>query len=301
MTAETTRTGISSDAFQGRSAPEAPRPAVPAAEAAAEPAARSSRLAGWAMGTAVAALVLAAASPVWVPLVEGGPEAPPAAPPAAAPIPVEPAAPLAGRIEALEATVQRLAAANAAAPALHASELRALALAGAVAQLRLATLRPTPFAVELAVVSGLAERRDEFGPALGLLAAHATAGIPTLRQLRARFRDHAAAALMAEAATDDVPLAAQLATWFASTAPFGSGRLIHGLLMPATAAALGEAERRLAEEDLPGTLAALDTLSDAAAQAMRPWMAAARARIDAGRAVNHLVRTALAELPAANR
>lgn len=184
-------------------------------------------LVGWAMATAVAALVLAAASPIWVPMLRSQPEPAAAAAAAvahdaarAARAAVDQTASLAGRIEALEATVRRLAAANAAATAVAPSgDIRRLALAGAIAQLRPAVTRPTPFAVELAVVTGLTNGDDQYAMALRLLARHAPTGIPTARQLRLRFAGHAHDALMAEAGTDAVPALMQMVTWMASTAP----------------------------------------------------------------------------------
>ena len=279
------------------------------AHAAGHEQAGGRRLARWAMAAAVAALVLAAASPIWVPMLRSQPE--PAAAAAAAVaheavrtarIAIDQTASLAGRIEALEATVQRLAAANAQATAAAPSgDIRRLALAGAIAQLRPAVTRPTPFAVELAVVTGLTNGEDQYAIALRLLARHAPTGIPTARQLRQRFPGHAHDALMAEAGTDPVPALMQMVTWMASTAPFGTGHLIHDLTMPDTAAALQEADRRLAADDLAGAVAVLGGLSGAAAAAMAPWTQAARARLDATRAIDILVRTALAELPASVR
>lgn len=71
--------------------------------------------------------------------------------------------------------------------------------------------------------------------------------------------------------------------------------------MPDTAVALQEADRRPAADDLAGAVATLGALSGAAAAAMEPWMQSARARLDATRAIDILVRTALAELPASVR
>ncbi len=291
-----------SDASTAEHRPAAAPGPIVSEPAAVHPAAASS-LAGWAMGTAVVALVLAAASPVWVPWLRSAP-APAPAPEVMSPAEImrtiaDRTTPMADRITALEASVQRLAAANATSAASRSGDIRSLALAGAVAQLRMATIRPTPFAVELAVVAGLAEGREAFAPALRLLAPHAATGIPTTRQLRQRLADRVAAALMAEASTDDVPLVSQMVTWFASTAPFGSGRLIHDLTMPATAAALQEAERLAADDDLPGALAAVEGLTGSASAEMQPWISAVRARMDAARATDMLVRIALAELPAA--
>ncbi|BBK29715.1 hypothetical protein EDC65_5360 [Stella humosa] len=259
----------------------------------------ASTLARWAIGIAITALVLVVSSPVWLPMLRGTqPDRATVAVAAeeAQRIAAVQTAPLAQRIAALEATVQKLAAAGAATP-----DIRRLALAGAVAQLRPAVARPTPFAVELAVVAGLAERQPAYAAGLRLLAPHATSGIPTLRQLRARFATHVEAALMAEAGNDEVPLVAQFVTWMASTAPFGTGQMIHDITMPATAAALRAADQRLAAEDLDGAVAALAGLTRPAAAAMRPWIEGVRARADATRAMDLLVGAALADLPASAR
>lgn len=275
---------------------------------AAPPRQARAGLARWALGTAIAALVVAVASPLWVPMLRGTP-APRPDPAVAAAVEAadraarsardlaDKAAPLAARIEALESAVQRLATASAGATAAATPDIRRLALAGAVAQLRPAVARPTPFAVELAVVQGLAQGQDRYAAALRRLAPVAITGAPTLRQLRLRFAVEADAALMAEAATDAVPLAAQFVTWMATSAPFGSGRVINDLMMPATAAALERARERLLADDLANAVAALDGLGEPAATRMRPWIEGARARLAVTDAMDGLVRTALADLP----
>jgi len=279
-----------------------------AAPAAAE--GERSGLARWAMAVAVAALVVAVASPVWVPMLRTAPQAAPDPAVAAAIAAAEQAAraardtadkavPLAVRIDVLEQAVQKLAAANA--TAVASPDIRRLALAGAVAQLRPAVSRPTPFAVELAVVAGLAQGQEPYATALRQLGPLAGTGVPTARQLRLRFPGQADAALMAEAGTDEVPLLAQFVTWMASTAPFGSGQVINELTMPATTAALQRAREQVDADDLAGALAALDGLSGTAATAMRPWTDGARARLAATAAMEVLVRSALAELPASAR
>ncbi|WP_374447222.1 hypothetical protein [Stella sp.] len=285
-------------------------------------------LAGWAMATAVVALVLAASSPVWVPMLRSAPEAKPdltmtvavrqatdtarsaqaSARGAQATAEesvratrelAERTAPLAARIDTLEATVRKLATASATAPT--AADMHRLALAGAIAQLRPAIARPTPFSVELAVVQGLAQAQDQYMAALRLLAPHASVGIPTLRQLQARFAAAADAALMAEAGAEGVPLASEFLSWVASTAPFGSGRMVHDLMMPETAAALDLARDRLRADDLAGAVAAVSRLRGPAAAAMRPWTDSARARVVGTAAMDSLVRAALADLPGGAR
>lgn len=281
----------------------------------------ASRLAGWALGMAIAALVLAVASPVWVPMIrpsanasvdasltaavgaatrtaESARTAADQASRAAQDVAGK-AAPLSARLDSLETAVQALAAANA--TAAGSPDIRRLALAGAIAQLRPAVARPSPFAVEFAVVQGLAHGEDRYGEALRRLAPHAAIGVPTLRQLRLRFPAVADAALMAEAGADAIPLATRFVTWVAATAPFGSGQFIHELTMPATAPALARARARLEMDDLAGAITAAEGVTGPAAAVLQPWLAEARARLGLAVAMDGLVRVALADLPATVR
>ncbi|MGE0714232.1 MAG: hypothetical protein AB7P02_02215 [Alphaproteobacteria bacterium] len=252
-------------------------------------------MAAWGFGTAVVALVLAATSPLWGPALVGG--EPLAGRIAAAErevarvgkVAVERTEPLAARIATVESDLQRGARAG----EMRLDELRRLALVGAIAQLRPALVRPTPFPLEFAAVKGLAAGRPDLAPAVALLEPHAAVGIPTARQLRARFDEYALRALMAEAATDDVPIVSQAVAWIASTAPLGSGRFVLDLAMPGAAPAVHAAGARLEAEDLEGALAALTGLRGKAADAMQPWIVQARARADARTAMDALTRAAL--------
>ncbi|MCC7274938.1 MAG: hypothetical protein IT561_19890 [Alphaproteobacteria bacterium] len=253
------------------------------------PPSRGAGLAGWALGTAAVALIVAATSPIWGPLMSGDR--------------------LAVRIASAEQELARLGAAlterTDPLPARLAGleqefraadqridELRRLALIGAIAQLRPALARPTPFALELAAVAGLAAGRAGPMAAVAVLTPHAATGIPTLRQIRARFDDYAMRTLMAEASTDDVPIVSQLVTWISATAPLGSGRFVLDLTMPSAATAVRAAAQRLEADDLDGALAVLSGLTGPAAEAMRPWIEQARARADATRALEQLVAAA---------
>jgi uroporphyrinogen-III synthase len=205
-----------------------------------------------------------------------------------------------GRLGALERSREafgfesRLAALEQRAAAIAAAPDMA-ALVVAVAQLRAVLAGSGRFGAELAGVRAILGEDPESRPHLAALAARAETGVPTLTVLESRFGGVAAAAARAAREPEGEG-------WVAS-----SIRRLQALVSwrrtgkDAEAAGgvemrLARAEAALAKADLAGALQALDGLDGAAAQAARDWLADARARLQADRAVAALTVRAIAAL-----
>ncbi len=164
------------------------------------------------------------------------------------------------------------------------------ALLLAVGQLREAMARGDSFAPELASLQALTDNDPSFGPAINTLAAHAARGIKTRAQLRDEFA-RVAPAIMRNAGGDTTT------SWW--QAPIDrlsnlvSVRKIGDVAGDTPDAIAARAEYRLSEDDLAGAVSAVERLSGAPAEAARPWLADARARLDAERAVAALSAQAL--------
>lgn len=205
-----------------------------------------------------------------------------------------------GRLGALERSREafgfesRLAALEQRAAAIEAAP-DAAALVVAVAQLRAALTGSGPYADELAGVRAIAGDDPESAAHLAVLAAHAETGVPTLAVLQSRFAGVATAAVRAAGAP-------QGEGWVAA-----SIRRLQGLLSwrrtgeraeqaGGVELLLARAEVALGEGDLAGALRLLEGLDGAAAAAAADWLADARARLAADRAVAALTVRAIAVL-----
>jgi uroporphyrinogen-III synthase len=164
------------------------------------------------------------------------------------------------------------------------------ALLLAVGQLREAMARGGSFAPELASLQALTDNDPSFGPAINTLAAHATRGVKTRAQLRDDFA-RVAPAILRNAGTGTSE------SWW--QAPIDrlsnlvSVRKIGDVAGDTPDAIAARAEYRLSEDDLAGAVSAVDRLSGAPADAARPWLTEARARLDTERAIAALSAQAL--------
>jgi len=145
----------------------------------------------------------------------------------------------------------------------------------AVGQLRDAALAGRGFASELTVVRGLAP--ESAAPLLQQLDAR-TSGVETRAALARRFpaiANAVVAAARVEAASDTPILAEALER----VQKFLSIRRVGEVDGDSATARVARAEARLAVEDLPGALAALDPAGPAWLAPAAEWMEAARARL----------------------
>ena len=126
--------------------------------------------------------------------------------------------------------------------------------------------RPMPFAAELAVARAGGNDLGAMQPLLDRIGPYAETGVPGVAQLRREFD-----ALRAQAAGRASPTAwlGNLATWT---------RLRSA---PQANAVLDEAAARVADEDLAGALARLNSLSEAERAPFASWMQDAEARVAA--------------------
>ena len=189
------------------------------------------------------------------------------------------------------------------------------ALALAVNQLQSALADQRPFAIELAalkdVAAGDPAAARQVQAATDALASRAESGLPTLVELRARFPEvarEAVAAARAEAATAAVAeatpgaAAGEAAPGWLDSAMLKLSELVS--VRPVgedvegddAAARVARAEALLAKSDLAGAVAELDGLTGKALEAASPWLADARARLDAQVAIDTLQSLAVARL-----
>lgn len=154
----------------------------------------------------------------------------------------------------------------------------------AVGQLRDAALAGRGFASELAVVRGLA---PESAAALLQQLDARSGGVETRAALARRFpaiANAVVAAARVEAASDTPILAEALER----VQRFLSIRRVGDVDGDSATARVARAEARLAVEDLPGALAALDPPGPAWLAPAAPWMEAARARLAVEAALQRL-------------
>lgn len=202
------------------------------------------------------------------------------------------------------------------------------ALALAVNQLQSALASQRPFAVELAALREVTAEDPaataEVRAVTDALAERAESGLPTLVELRARFpqvaRDVVAAARAENAAAamaDAAPGTGGGSGEGTGVEPAAPGWLDSAMtrlselvsVRPVgedvagddAAARAARAEAVLAKGDLAGAVSELDGLTGKAAEAAAPWLADARARLDAETAIAALQSLAVARLaPAGN-
>ena len=138
-----------------------------------------------------------------------------------------------------------------------------------------------PFAAEYDAFAALAHDRPNIAAAAAPLAAHAQHGVATREDLRKKL-----AALAPEIA--DAKTAAP-AGWgsqaWARMQSLVTVRRIGGAGQSPSEAALSEAQRELAQGDLAAAIGRLRGLSGASAEAAKPWIELAAARLDSERAL----------------
>ncbi|MGO8866455.1 MAG: uroporphyrinogen-III synthase [Alphaproteobacteria bacterium] len=191
------------------------------------------------------------------------------------------------------AVQQRLAALETALQKAQAAEARRLALVLAISNLRESLTRSLPYEKPLAAVAALAAGDGELEAAVAALKGAAATGVPTLGELSERF-DAASLAAARAAIVPDRP------GWIGETL----ARLKHLVVIrhmgelagSSPDALLSRAEVLLKAGDLAAAVAALGGLSGPAADAMRPWLEGAKARLAVDAAAAELSTRALVRL-----
>ncbi len=154
-----------------------------------------------------------------------------------------------------------------------------------------ATERATNRALQLQAATIALQDGLPLGPlpnAPPALARFATIAPPTLATLRRDFTPAATAALHASMPATEGTMTGQIWRRLADLVTVRQGDAV--LFGPPAALALTLAQTRLDAGDLPGTLAALDSLDPGAAPAMAPWRRDAQALLDARAALAALAR-----------
>lgn len=171
---------------------------------------------------------------------------------------------------------------------------RYAALALAVVQLQEALMRSGPYEKPLATVAALGQGESEIDAALATLKTHAAAGIPTIAELTRRFDAvSVAAARAAIAPAEHGWIGAILARFSRLVVVRRANGEVAG---EGPQAVLARAEARLEKGNLPGAVAALSTLEDEPAKAVKPWLDDAQARLAAEEALNTLARRVIGRL-----
>jgi hypothetical protein len=154
-------------------------------------------------------------------------------------------------------------------------------------QLRQALAGSAQFTADLAAATALAHDRPEVVAALTPLAADAARGVPSLAILQQRFAVRAGAianaGTAAPAPADDWGSAALARLrGLVTVRRVGSAAVVSG----GPQAAVATAEDALAAGDLPGAVAAMETLTGEATAAAKPWLDDARRRLAAETALD---------------
>ncbi|HMA14159.1 MAG TPA: mitofilin family membrane protein, partial [Kiloniellaceae bacterium] len=187
---------------------------------------------------------------------------------------------LAGRLAAAEADLNAAEAAREGAPGARETLLLLAAL-----QLRDALQGSGPYAEPLAMLGDLADGDAELAPIVEPLERRASAGLPTLQDLQARFPEVARRIAAIEASQESDGWGAGVLRRLAEAVNLRPVGLVEGSAPTAVAA---RAEVKLNQGDLAGALAELDALDGAAAEAAAGWRADAEARVAAEQALNRL-------------
>ncbi len=187
---------------------------------------------------------------------------------------------LVGRIAALE---RRSAPAAGTSPALLL----------AVGQLRAALRGSGPFDVELDALLAVAADDPEVGGAVAALTERAREGVPTLDVLRAGFAAIAGPVVRADDAPEE---ASRVERWISRFTSLVTVRPVGDVPGDSADAVVARAEARLAEGDLAEAVAEVEGLEGAPAEAAADWLADARARLAAERALAALDARAVAAL-----
>lgn len=216
------------------------------------------------------------------------------------------AAPEGVALGALESKIERLIAlAGNLVSRIAALERRSTPVAGkspalllAVGQLRAALRGSGPFDVELDALRAVAADDPEVSGAVAALVAalteRAREGVPTLDVLRAGFAAIAGPVVRADDAPEE---ASRVERWISRFTSLVTVRPVGGDVPGDSAdAVVARAEARLAEGDLAAAVAEVEGLEGAPAEAAADWLAAARARLAAERALAALDARAVAAL-----
>jgi hypothetical protein len=198
---------------------------------------------------------------------------------------------LAGTVQSLE---QRLTALDQRERAEATVDRTDQALFIAVTQLRQAVGTARPYASELGAVTALSRERPEITDALAPLKASAAKGVPTLTLLTQQFAVAANDIVRAERAPPSDNIGDQVMAKLSSLVSVR--RVGKGAVEQGAEAAVAAAEQALAEGDLGAAVAALETLQGPAAEAAKPWLEQARARLAAEAAVSKATGLALAHV-----
>jgi len=171
----------------------------------------------------------------------------------------------------------------------------------AVGQLREATRRGVPFGAELRTVQAFAAEEPTLAGALTPLTPLAERAVPTREALLQRFpslASEAARALQSAALSGNAPADTPLRQWWSGVADrlanIVSVRRVGETAGDGGTARLARAERAAAAGDLAATVAALDGIDAAAAQALAAWRADASQRLALDRGAEALLGAALA-------
>lgn len=184
---------------------------------------------------------------------------------------------------ALREVTDRLHALEQAGPAGSAQETGARAIVLAVSQLRDAIRRGDPYQPQLDALKAVADDDKTIAGSAVILGKHAAGGVPTLADLRDRFAALAGRIVEADRADSGVG-------WLDRTMEKVSSlvriRKVGEGADPETVDGLvAQVERLLAAGDLAGAVDRLGRLTGAAAKTAAPWLAPARARVEAERAL----------------
>jgi uroporphyrinogen-III synthase len=192
----------------------------------------------------------------------------------------------------LDAMGKRLEAAEKTAASARAEGLAQAAFALSVGQIRRAVEQGAPFAAELAASRSLAGGDAAYTASLDQLAPLAAQGVATRAALAQSLRQTAAGIVHAGRQRDaETGAWRRFLAWLDSLItirPVGAA----GGDSPAARAARGEA--MLASGDLAGAVAQLEALGAPAADAAKPWIARAKARLQAEQALAALETRAAA-------
>lgn len=173
----------------------------------------------------------------------------------------------------------------------------------ALADLGSAVSSSRPFTAQLASVEALGRSRPGWAASLHPLEEVAKTGVPSIAVLAQQFSDDAAPAILRAAAASPGPKASMGAAILAKLRALVVIRRTDGAQPGGTPAeqAVATAEVALGKGDLAGAVAAVKTLTGAAATAAEPWLAQARQRLDAEQTVAQLTRDVSADLAAGTK
>jgi hypothetical protein len=170
----------------------------------------------------------------------------------------------------------------------------AAALLLAVGQLREAVNHAMPFEAELRAVRALAPQDAELAQAVEALKPRAAAGIPTRAVLADRFEALAPALVRSD-------LLPQGQSWWRDTVDRMSSLLTvrredGEAAGDSPAAVVARAQAALRRGDLAAAIAQAETLSGAAGESVAPWLADARARLAADKALSLMTAQVVAAI-----